>query len=245
MGGTSAEKVTQCHNTLTCYIMTSACHSASVLLTCQQKHQKQHTVLPVPSCFKWICITASLHEIWVNYTVIIHEHEIRLLWDSSYRCQPAGSESIIPTLLHEMHSEDYTTALQPVPAPFQVSGCPKEPSRVTILGRSDGPAAEAWKGIGIELQGDSISMQFIFSKCSYIHTGRLPSDHGTPPRLSFCSNRICVWPADVITLRGTYLADLTLVEVIEEPNGCAKSNLLRHLQLVGQLWGTTKSSSHK
>lgn len=44
-------------------------------------------------------------------------------------------------------------------------------------------------------------------------------------------------PADVITLRdvGTYLADLTLVEVIEEPNGCAKSNLLRHLQLVGQL----------
>ena len=89
MGGTSAEKVTQCHNTLTCYIMTSACHSASVLLTCQQKHQKQHTVLPVPSCFKWICITASLHEIWVNYTVIIHEPEIRLLRDSSYRCQPS------------------------------------------------------------------------------------------------------------------------------------------------------------
>ena len=67
----------------------------------------------------------------------------------------AGSESSIPTLLYEMHSEDYTTALQPVPAPFQVSGCPKEPSLVTILGRSDGPAAEAWKGIGIELQDDS------------------------------------------------------------------------------------------
>ena len=146
----------------------------------------------------------------------------------------------LPTLLHEMHSEDYTTALQPVPAPFQVSGCPKEPSLVTILGRSDGPAAEAWTSIiTYWYRITRYYKMILWSQCdSYFvnaRTSTLADCHRFMERPGCNFAATASAPVDVITLRyATGGTSSALVELVK-PKGCAKRNLLRQLQLIGQI----------